>query len=492
MKKHLSILLLLAMLAPLFASCGDTAADPAETESAAETESVTETEAETEYTAYSYLPADTYDGRSFTVATPSTGTRYIPGQFITEEATGDIIMDGAYERNLIVEETFDIRIIHEMPADSNGFVKAARNVIMSGDDAYDLVSGFLRETSNAAIQDPLFIPASELTWQNLDNPWYPAHLNKALNIDGDQSIFYSDMTCISLSCTYGMFYNTTMGQKYDIPDLGETALEGGWTWDKFLGYASDVTTDVNGDGKYDENDIYGNGFYYTLNHTSSDTPLTLQYGMESFTTRMENGKPVLNLNTERQISIVERLYDLFYQENRSCLLTDGVMQTTMFANGQILFLTAIIMHAPNYMREMEDTYIVLPMPKYDEAQQSYYTIISPASSMVFGIPSSVSDKEFASVIFDALSFEGNRKVITAFFEASMKKKYSRDQLTSQVFDLLRESTYIDFGMVYDGGVGMSTLISSMMSKQSTDFASAYAALEPKALTQYETVLEAFE
>ena len=207
---------------------------------------------------------------------------------------------------------------------------------------------------------------------------------------------------------------------------------------------------------------------------------------------MENGRPVLNLNTERQVSIVERLYDLFYQENRSCLLTNGADQCTMFANGQILFLTAIIMHAPNYMRDMEDTYIALPMPKYDETQQSYYTIISPASSMVFGIPSSVSDKEFASVIFDALSYEGNQKVIPAFFEASMKKKYSRDQLTAQVFDLLRESTYIDFGIVYDGNVGMSTLISSMMSKKSTDFASSYAALEPKALTQYETVLEAFD
>ncbi|MBR4960211.1 MAG: extracellular solute-binding protein [Clostridia bacterium] len=488
MKKQISILLLLAMLTPLFASCGDTA--PAAEETAPVDETIpAETEAETEYTAYTYLPADTYDGRTFTMASPSTGTRYIPGQFITEEATGDIIMDGAYERNLIVEETFDIKILHEMPADSAGFVKAARNVIMSGDAAYDLVSGFLRETSPAAIQDPLFIPKDELSWQNLDNPWYPAYLNQALDIGGNQSIFYSDMTCISLSCTYGMFYNTTMGQRYGIPDLGELALEGNWTWDKFLGYASNITTDVNGDGVYDGSDIYGNGFYYTLNYANSDTPLTLQYGMESFTTRMEDGKPVLNLNTERQVSIAERLYDLFYQENRSCLLTNGSDQCTMFANGQILFLTAIIMHAPNYMRDMEDTYIALPMPKYDEAQQSYYTIISPASSMVFGIPSSVSDKEFASVIFDALSYEGNQKVIPAFFEASMKKKYARDQLTAQVFDLLRESTYIDFGIVYDGNVGMSTLISSMMSKKSTDFASAYAALEAKALAQYDAVLE---
>lgn len=492
MKKHISILLLLAMLLPLTA-CGDTV--PAEEDTATPDTSAelsTETEAETEFTAYSYLPAETYGGRTFTIATPSTGTRYIPGQFITEEATGDIIMDGAYERNLIVEETFDVKIAHEMPGDSASFTKAARNVIMSGDAAYDLVSGFLRETSTAAIQDPLFIPKSQLSWQNLDNPWYPAYLNKALDIGGDQSIFYSDMTCISLSCTYGMFYNTTMGQRYGIPDLGETALEGKWTWDTFLTYTSDVTTDVNGDGKYDTADIYGNGCYYTINNTNSDTPLTLQYGMESFTTRMENGQPVLALNTERQISIVERLYDLFYMDNRSCLLTNGVEQTTMFANGQILFLTAIIMHAPNYMREMEDTYIALPMPKYDENQQSYYTIISPASSMVFGIPTSASDAEYSSILFDALSYEGNQKVIPAFFEASMKKKYARDQITAQVFDLLRESTYIDFGMVYDGNVGMSTLISSLMSKKSTDFASAYAALEPKALAQYQTVMEAFD
>lgn len=487
MKKYISILLLLAMLTPLLLSCGNAPADPAETEPA-EDVTAAETEAETEYTAYTYLPTDTYNGRTFTIASPSTGTRYIPGQFITEEATGDIIMDSAYERNLIVEETFDIKLIHEMPSTKEEFGKTIRNVIISGDAAYDLVSGFVRETSTAAIQDPLFIPVSELSWQNLDNAWYPSYLNQALDIDGDQSMFFSDMTCISLSCTYALFYNTTMGKRYDIPDLGEIALEGNWTWDQFITYTSNVTTDVNGDGKYDTSDIYGNGCYYTINYNVSDTPLTLQYGMESFTTKMENGKPVLSLNTERQISIVERLYDLFYMDNRSCQINNGVDQTTMFANGQILFLTAIIMHAPNYMREMEDTYIALPMPKYDENQQSYYTIISPASSMVFGIPSSVSDKEFSSVIFDALSYEGNQKVIPAFFEASMKKKYARDQLTAQVFDLLRESTYIDFGIVYDGDVGMSTLISSIMSKKSTDFASAYAALEPKATAQYEAVL----
>ena len=160
----------------------------------------------------------------------------------------------------------------------------------------------------------------------------------------------------------------------------------------------------------------------------------------------------------------------------------------MFANGQGLFFNAIIMHAPNHLRDMEDNYMVLPLPKYNEAQEDYYTIISQSSSFLYGIPMSVADVEYSSIIFDALAYEGYKNVIPAFFEISMKVKYSRDDLTSQVFDLLRDNTSIDFGFIY-GGNGMSKLVSKVISEKSKDFASAYAANEASALDNYNKVID---
>ena len=70
----------------------------------------------------------------------------------------------------------------------------------------------------------------------------------------------------------------------------------------------------------------------------------------------------------------------------------------------------------------------------------------------------------------------------------MKVKYSRDDLTSQVFDLLRDNTHVDFGLVY-GGNGMSTLIGKVLAEKSTDFASAYASIEASAIDRYNKVIE---
>ncbi|MDD4772936.1 MAG: extracellular solute-binding protein [Eubacteriales bacterium] len=437
--------------------------------------------------AYDRLPDIDYDGAEFTVVSPDTGTRYLPGQIMTTEETGDIIMDAAYIRNRNVEDYFNIELIH-IPIAAGTYYGSLRTSILNGDSDYDLAAGFLQRFASLAVE-PLFTDVSDLPYTDLSMPWY-AKTNEALGIRGRQTLFLSDYTCITISCTYGMFYNYDLAAKFNINGLQETAFDGGWTIDKLIDYSKGVTADLNGDGILDNNDQYGNGFYFTVNNPISDTGVVFQYGMGQFTTAIgDSGEPELILNSERQFGIVEKLYNLYYGEDRSYLGTDGVEQTSMFASNRIMFFTCIIMHAPNYMRDMTDTYKVLPMPKYDEGQADYYTTISQTSSMIYGIPSTVSDRERASAVFDALSWEGYINVIPAFFEISMKVKYSRDELSSLMFDLLRNSTHVDFGLIFDGGVGMSYLVSSVLAAKNTDFASAYAKIKDKAIAQYRTVID---
>nr|MBQ4320577.1 hypothetical protein [Clostridia bacterium] len=94
-------------------------------------------------------------------------------------------------------------------------------------------------------------------------------------------------------------------------------------------------------------------------------------------------------------------------------------------------------------------------------------------------------------IFEALVYEGYKRVIPAFFETSMKVKYSHDETTSLVFDMLRDGRVVDFGMIYDGGVKMSYLISKVITSDAGGFASMYASLEDKANAQYQAVIDAF-
>jgi len=491
LKRILSALLLSAMLTASFAACAqnDTPAQTtAQTSAAADgSEEAAETSA-AELSAYDALPDTKYDGRTFTVTTPEGGTRYLPSQVYVEEETGEIIADAAFTRNQNVMDRFDIDIKH-VSLVGNDFYSNIHSSILAGDSTYDLAGGHMSRFASMAVE-PLFLDVSELPYVDLGNPWYPA-ANKALNIGGKQSLMFSDYTCITLSCTYGMFYNADMAAKFNVPDIQQIVLDDKWTFDKLLDYTKGVSADLDGDGEWTMNDRYANGDFFAHTSKISDTSVVFQYGMGVFTTEVsDDGEVELTLMNEKLVSVVEKIFKLYYEEDRSYHTTVNKEGAQLFQRGQMLFLTAIIMHAENYMRSMEDDYKVITIPKYDEAQEEYYTTISMSSSFLEAVPMTAADPEFASVIYDALAYEGYKNVIPAFFETAMKVKYARDDISSQMFDLLRDSTKVDFGLIFDGGAGMSTLISGVLANRSTDVASAYAMIENRTLQQYEDIITA--
>ena len=480
--------------AVLLVSCGEDTEVPADTTSAGDTaaEAVeTTVPAETNpLTAWDYLPKKNYDGRTYTIVTPNGGTRYIPGQFLTEQESGDIIMDAAYRRNMTVEEGFSVKIKHVPLASQTQFAAMIRSEIASMSDAYDLASAFQEQTTPLATEG-LFLANTSLPYQEdlSDKPWYSPKLNGALNFNGKQVLFYSDMTCITLSCTYGLFWNKSLGEKNGIKGLEQLALDGKWTYDEFYKNTANFSKDLDGNGTWDDKDQYAFSCFTSM-ASGSPSAVAFQYGMGQFTTVMdEQGNPKLALNTTKMADIVQKLNDLCWTDNRTGMYSGTKVSAESFAAGNILFWSAIIMHAANYMRDMKDTFVVLPQPKYDLEQEEYYTNTSNYSSMVFMVPQCVKDAEYSSMIFDALSYEGYKEVTPAFFEYSMKLKFSYDSVASQLFDIVRESTVLDFGMVYSGTTGINTLIQTLVKNQSVDFASAFASKKDAAESYYKEVIK---
>lgn len=493
MKRITSLLIVLALLTTAFISCsGGKGSNTADTTTAAAAE-VTETEVTetTELTAYDYLEKADYEGYKFRIIGPTGQTRYLPTTVVPEELTGEIIYDAAFDRNKAVEDYFNVEIVYVDGVGTSAALTQTRSNIQAGEDAFDLVINSLVNSGTAA-SEKLFLDV--LTIDNIDvtTPWYNQSVNDNLTLGGKLMTFASDFTCIFLSCTYCIFVNQTMAyEKFTLPNMHDMVLDGSWTHDRLADFCKSVAKDLNGDGVMSSEDQYGFGFSGTL-APNNETSIMQQYGMEQFTTVPDkDGLPQLVVNSERMAKVVEKLYTLYTAPDTLSKPPAWNDAIKMFANNQLLFLNCIIMHAPNYMRDMEDNYGVLPMPKLDEAQTNYYTSISPGSGMFEAIPITVKDIDRSSAIFEALAYEGHITIIPAFFETSMKVKYSRDEATTKMFDLLREGTVVDFGLVFDGGVGMSTIIAHTLSGGGTGFASRYASIEAKALEKYQAVIDAF-
>jgi len=489
MKRIASLLLVLAMLASSLAAC---AGDPAQTDdtSAADTTLSAETEttapAETEASAYNYLPEKNYNGYEYRILYQS-GIRYYPRQIDPTETNGDIVNDTAYDRNMAVETKYNVKT-KGYPLAKNDILNSARNHVKAGDDAFDVFYGRIDHMASFTNEGNA-LDLAKMEYIDLSQPWYNQDINAGMNIKGHQYIVSSEFINVLLANTLALYFNKRIAyDEMKLPDLYEIALDGKWTIDKMTEMIKGASRDLDGDGKMTHMDTYGYGAFRMNNGA-----LALQYGMGQFTTKFdENGDPQLILNSDRMAQVVSKINTLTTGGEYYSGTGNGEQaEITLFKEGRIMFLSAIFMQTDLNMREMKDEYGILPHPKLNEDQEKYYSTIN-VDCYMYAVPITVKDQERSTVLFEAYSYEGYKTVYPGYFELALKAKYSHDDVSSQIYDLIMSNRIVDFGFVFGREVGIRDIISTLATSGSTDFASIYASKEAAAKAAYAEIMKAYQ
>ena len=105
------------------------------------------------------------------------------------------------------------------------------------------------------------------------------------------------------------------------------------------------------------------------------------------------------------------------------------------------------------------------------------------------MPITVSDYDRTGKIIEALCAVGNREVIPAFYDVSLKTKFSRDYESEAMIDIVRESLIYDLG--YVSGNAVQGVGEYLAQQTNPDFAAYYAASESKALTDLKNFLASY-
>jgi len=69
-----------------------------------------------------------------------------------------------------------------------------------------------------------------------------------------------------------------------------------------------------------------------------------------------------------------------------------------------------------------------------------------AGGRVTVVPVTAKKLDAIGAVLEALNFYSWRDVVPAYYEVALKQKYSRDEISSQMFDLVLDSIYYDLGM----------------------------------------------
>ena len=397
--------------------------------------------------------------------------------FHAESETGDLINDAVYTRNKKVEERFNISIDTIFYPLNDNLTSVSKS-ILAGDDAYDVIAmhGAYAFAFGAEIAIDWF---SNMPYINFDAPWWPEDIVKNLSAFGKLYCTTGDISYLGLNSSGCMMFNKDLFKNLGIDYPYEDVLNGKWTTDKFMSIVKSGMLDLDGDGVMSpSSDRYGVDIFNEWGY-----PITVFYsGGDRVITINADGTPELTVYNERTSNIFDKFFDLINSGGAYVRPTGGggeFIENTSFKSGRALILATVVSDIIRH-RDLDYEVGVLPYPKYDENTPKYYA--NPdAGQNVLVIPKTVSDTEKISIIIEALAAESYRSVMPAFYEVSLKTKYSRDEESEAMLDYIRDGIIFDYGYFNSSVAGDLAYIGrNLYASKNPNFLSYYEKWAPKA------------
>jgi len=438
----LSLALLTALLA--FTACSDssggndTGAGTAEQNDANSADTTTAEETVSPYE--DEVPELDFEGYNFKILSPIGS--YFHGEVTAAEQNGEVLNDALYEYCREVEERFNIKITEEMTDAGQPMQDRITNFVTAGDDAYDLSTIADFRALNMAMQG-ITLNFTQFDYIDLDKAYWTKSLNDALSIGNKLFFAFGDLAISSLDYTHVLLFNADMIKSYDLENPQQLVLDGKFTYDKFLEMGTAVTADVNGNGKQDDGDIYG-----LLSTPKQTLPsLWIAAGARTIKKNADDIPEYTLPNDEYFAQVFERIFEITWDSGMwyQMQTSSGTYfnDYKQFDNGEALF-TDRTFFSVGMLRDMEDDFGVTLYPKWDEAQDEYYSRLESGAPVLI-VPATASDTSRTGAIIEAMSAASSKTVISAYYETTLKQKYTRDELSSLMFDMVMETRSYDMG-----------------------------------------------
>ena len=133
------------------------------------------------------------------------------------------------------------------------------------------------------------------------------------------------------------------------------------------------------------------------------------------------------------------------------------------------------LQSAEYLRDMKSDYGVIPTPKFDEAQEQYYSYVFEVMRFM-ALPYNCQKSEAVCAMLEEMAFEGYQNVSPVYYETVIKNKYTRDDVSSQMIDLVRDGMLTDIARIHmSSWSSISCLVRDTLffNKKSHDFSSEF-------------------
>ena len=449
-KRLLPLLLVLLMLAGLFASCAKTLDKPEGTKTTtasgggiiAPGDDSDESEVDPFYGAYTKddLPEDlNYGGKTFTILCDQ-------GQYaksFVEADTGDTIGSALYTRAERVRERLGVsfNIVREKGA--YGGMQTFTQKMQNGAGTYDLVLSYNLTPATMAIQGlARDLTSASTPYVNFEKPWWSAELLNNVSVNGRVFFTADNSSWNNLRNMLGIFVDKNLFLKnhdgMSIDDLYDLVENKQWTMEKMFELTEGCYRGVSDGVVSKEKDTFGLS-------VGSSVWQEAWYFAAGYVTLYRNdaGEWSFSMIDSNATTFISWLQGKLYGSND--IANYDSKQYQMFKDGRVQFyLSALSM----VEQELTQPFAVLPLPMYNAGTQKHYSTHFSNTYDMYVIPTGATNPEMSSAVLECLASEAYRRIAPAYFENYLKRRNASDSRLKDMYDTIRAGIVFDAGTLF--------------------------------------------
>ncbi len=458
-KKTLALILAVLMLIPMIVSCADTGAGETTTAPQGNTATTTApsgdgsgeiTEApETE------LKSETLpEGLNFNNATVrflSRDYNFVRDEILAED-DGNVVNTAVFNRDERVQQQLGVVFEgRKITGDQYAVSTEVRNAANNGEADFDIIANSTYSTIMYTGEN-ILVDLKECEYIDFDAVYWSKGINDSGSIGDTQYLATGAISLSLIRYMFVSFFNKRLLNDAQYENLYDVVDDKRWTLDYQIQLCKDLYNDRDGSGGVTEGDVVGfmgsTVLYIDPYWSSCDIQII---------TKDDDNMLVYSLNKEKLATVVDKLITLFHDSNAWLDVSSGDdgkqdAMGTLFASGNVATTTMRMCSVETeQFATMEDEYGVIPVPKYDDAQENYYTFLHDQFTS-YGITSVHSSNEqkvqMLGAVLECMALRSYKEVVPVYYEIALKGRYLDDERSWEMLDMIYENIKVDAGVLY--------------------------------------------
>ena len=366
--------------------------------------------------------------------------------FNEDGSKGDYIASKTYSRNRKVEDRLNVELEFDLTHNGNNaaryeYIQVVENALRT-DIKYDLIACYSMNAANFA-SDGFLTDLMDQNALDTEKPWWPQLMVENSTINNKLYFASGSISTTSTMQSMVLALNLNLMHSMGYNDPRDLVIDDQWTMNTFFEMCTDTYVDLNHetDGK-DSGDRFG---LVMFDSVMGDAFLTSN-GLKYLSTD-DSGKIVIapEFKGEKIHALAETLIQKFKSDDFWYNGKD-TGNSPIFIEERALFMGTTFFALVNVKKDISFEYGYLPFPKADAAQENYYTCVGYPFTM-WCIPLQCENHERAAYVMECLASEGYRQVQPEVYQ-EVKYRSGSDALNAEMFDIIIGSTVYDIGRIF--------------------------------------------